>query len=210
MEFFDVINKRKTIRKYNLDIPPVEDVSRIIDAARLAPSATNRQNWQFIAVYNFGIKAKMVEAIANTYDELIEKARTDEQKSKLCAYKNYSMFLGAAPVVIVAVETPRLNSISEILEEMDIPADEISQMRPNSSVLSMGAALENISLAARALGYGTCWMCAPVMAYKKLKDALGISEENKIISLMTLGTPMDTSVSRPLKKSLDDVMKIIQ
>ena len=210
MEFFNVIDTRKTIRKYNMDIPPQEDIKRIIDAARLAPSATNRQNWQFIAIYNFELKTKMMDAIEDTYDTLIEKAQNDEQKAKLKAYKNYSMFLGAAPVVIAAIETPKQNTIDEILAELGIQEDEILKMHPDSSLLSMGAAIENISLAAHALGYGTCWMCAPVMAYKKLQEVLNIPAKNKIVSLITLGTPLDNNSSRPIKKSIEDIMKIIK
>ena len=210
MEFFDVINTRKTIRKYNLDTPPVEDIKRIIDAARLAPSATNRQNWQFIAIYNFELKTKMIEAIEETYNSLIEKANTEEQKSKLKTYKNYSMFLGAAPVVIAAIETPKQKFIEQTLSEMDFTQDEIAQMKPDSSILSLGAAIENISLAAHAMGYGTCWMCAPILAYKKLKEILNIPQENNLISLITLGSPFDSNTSRPLKKPLDDIMKIIK
>ena len=56
MEFFDVINTRKTIRKYKEEIPPLSDIKKIADAGRLAPSATNNQNWRFIAVFNKEIK----------------------------------------------------------------------------------------------------------------------------------------------------------
>ena len=52
MDFFETINTRKTIRKYKSDMPNMEDIKKIIDAARLAPSATNSQNWQFIVIKN--------------------------------------------------------------------------------------------------------------------------------------------------------------
>ena len=52
MDFFETINTRKTIRKYKPDMPDMDDVRKIIDAARVAPSATNSQNWQFIVIKN--------------------------------------------------------------------------------------------------------------------------------------------------------------
>ena len=50
--FFDLVEKRRAIRKYkNFDIPD-EDLKKILNAARLAPSAENSQPWRFIVVKN--------------------------------------------------------------------------------------------------------------------------------------------------------------
>ncbi len=50
MEFYEVINKRRSIRAYKKD--PVEDdkLSRILNAARLAPTAANKQPFSLIVV----------------------------------------------------------------------------------------------------------------------------------------------------------------
>ncbi len=56
---FEIIKNRRSIRKFkNI---PVEDkkILQIIEAARLAPSATNRQPWRFIAVKDKGMLAKI-------------------------------------------------------------------------------------------------------------------------------------------------------
>ena len=64
-EFFDVLNTRKTIRKYTNKIPPVEAIKIIADAGRQAPSATNTQNWEFIAIYDDTMKEKMAKCVEN-------------------------------------------------------------------------------------------------------------------------------------------------
>ena len=48
MEFFDLISNRYSVRAYQSD--PVEDekLAKILEAARLAPSAVNRQPWRFL------------------------------------------------------------------------------------------------------------------------------------------------------------------
>ena len=56
MDLFETISIRKTIRKYSNEQLPVEDIKRIINSARIAPSAVNAQNWKFIAIYNDDIK----------------------------------------------------------------------------------------------------------------------------------------------------------
>jgi len=50
MEFFETIQKRRTIRKYNGAPVPHEDLEKIVDAARLAASGMNTQPWTFIAI----------------------------------------------------------------------------------------------------------------------------------------------------------------
>ena len=63
MEFNDLIRKRKSIRKYDTS-KPVSDalVTKLLDAARLAPSACNLQPWHFIVVRDNNVKEKLKEA----------------------------------------------------------------------------------------------------------------------------------------------------
>ena len=48
MNVLDTIRKRRSIRKY--DSRPVEDekLNAVLEAASLAPTANNRQNWKFV------------------------------------------------------------------------------------------------------------------------------------------------------------------
>jgi nitroreductase len=48
--FFEVVEKRRAIRKYKQYDIPEEDLKKILEAARLAPSAENSQPWRFIFV----------------------------------------------------------------------------------------------------------------------------------------------------------------
>jgi nitroreductase len=50
MEFMDVVTKRRSIRRYKPE-PVADDVlNKILEAARIAPSAGHRQPWHFIVV----------------------------------------------------------------------------------------------------------------------------------------------------------------
>jgi nitroreductase len=59
MEFMDVVRKRKSVRKYKKDAVPKDMILKVLEAARLAPSAANRQPWHFIVVTDADTKAKM-------------------------------------------------------------------------------------------------------------------------------------------------------
>ena len=60
MEFYDVIQKRRSIRNYTPDKEIPQDVlNRILDAGRIAPSAANHQPWKFIVVKNRELRHKL-------------------------------------------------------------------------------------------------------------------------------------------------------
>jgi nitroreductase len=81
MEVFEAISKRKSIRKYQNKEVEGEKLDKILESARIAPSAANRQEWKFIVVKN-----------QETRDKLVEAA-------------NGQKFVGQAPVTIVACST---------------------------------------------------------------------------------------------------------
>ncbi len=209
MDFLDVINTRKTIRKYEDFNPPIEDIKRIIDSARLAPSATNTQNWKFIAIIDEGVKQKMLNVLENKYDEIASWKESEPIKNKILFYRNYSTFFASAPVVIAAVLYPKESYISDLYRAHGVTEEEFQEARPDSSLLSIGGAIENMSLTSHYLGYGTCWMCAPMVAAREFRKILNLEEDAKIVSLLTLGKPVEPSPAQPKKKSLEEIMEII-
>lgn len=50
MDLFEVIETRRSIRKFKPDLIPTQNLKRILEAGRLAPSGSNRQPWHFIVV----------------------------------------------------------------------------------------------------------------------------------------------------------------
>jgi len=61
MELFEAIKNRRSIRKYTDKKVPDNVLKRIIDAARWAPSATNKQDWRYIIVTDNKIKEEIVK-----------------------------------------------------------------------------------------------------------------------------------------------------
>lgn len=62
MEFFETIEKRRSVRKYTKSVVPDSVVEKAIDAALLAPNSSNLQPWEFYWVKNADKKQKLVEA----------------------------------------------------------------------------------------------------------------------------------------------------
>lgn len=62
MDVFEAIKKRRSVRSY-LDKPVEDDkLKKILEAARLAPSASNRQEWRFVVVKDKELRTELVRA----------------------------------------------------------------------------------------------------------------------------------------------------
>jgi nitroreductase len=79
MDVFEVIRDRRSVRKYRPKPVPDEKLEMILEAARLAPSAGNRQPWRFV---------------------LVQDA---ERKKAVATVANNQTFLGDAAIIVVAV-----------------------------------------------------------------------------------------------------------
>jgi nitroreductase len=73
MEVFDAIKTRRSIRKYKPEPIPDKKLRSILEAARLAPSAGNRQPWRFIVIQNTDRKKALAE-VADNQTFLIDAA----------------------------------------------------------------------------------------------------------------------------------------
>lgn len=87
---------------------------------------------------------------------------------------------------------------------------ELVRMRPMPSLLSIGASIENLLLAAHSLGYGACWLTAPICAYEGLEKLLNIEKPSKLVSFLCVGVPENNNVTPTPKKELDDIVSFIE
>lgn len=67
MKVLDVIQKRRSVRKYKEDPIPEKALLRVLEAARLAPSGKNFQPWKFIIVKDKALKEKLAQASAGQF-----------------------------------------------------------------------------------------------------------------------------------------------
>jgi len=62
MEVFEAIKKRRSVRAYQRKEIPEDILMKILESARLAPSAHNAQSWKFIVVRDEKTKEKLAQA----------------------------------------------------------------------------------------------------------------------------------------------------
>ncbi len=173
MELFEcvemVIKTRRSHRFY-LDKPVErEKLEKMIELAMWAPSAMNRQQWYFVVVAGERLK-KMINVIEKGYDYILPRLQRffAETPKVIEQTKRFFKNLGNAPAAIFAYYTPTGDDYSD--------------------VQSVSAAIQNMLLAAHAMGLGTCWMTGPVHVEDEINRALGV-EEKKLVAVVTVGYP---------------------
>lgn len=175
METRENILSRRSIRNYLPTPVSKEDLQEILEAGTWAPSAVNLQPWYFVAIQSKEELAKMSEIMERVANRLVPslKARFANAPAVVDETTTFVRNLGGAPVYILAFQ---------LKPDYENKADMIN--------LSIGAALENILLAAHDKGLATCWLTAPVetLVGDELRDMFAPGK-GSLVALVTLGYP---------------------
>lgn len=208
MDLFDAIAGRKSIRRFKDQAVPDEDIRKILDAGRLAPSANNTQPWSFLVIKDRETRKQMAGAVLDMVDKMIPFAEDEKQAQRLAAYKGtYYTFFEKAPVVIAVFMEGYDAGTDSLLARMGYPAEDIKRLRPAPGLQSVAAAVEHMLLATHALGYGACWMTGPLVAQEAFEKLLGYGKEKFIAALLPVGVPDEDPPARP-RKDLSELMKV--
>jgi nitroreductase len=170
--FIEIVRSRRSIRQCKPD--PVNDdiIAKVIEAAKWAPNGNNTQPWEIVVIKDKHLIQQMEELVGEGYEP------------------KFTQRFGA-PVMLVILGDPRL-----------------SDMYPRGFIreeilhASLSAAIENMLLAATALGLGGGdWKTVPPVGAIKVKDFLGIPQFYVLKALIPLGYPKG-DVKTPPKREI--------
>lgn len=192
MNVLEVIQKRRSIRKFKTTPLTSEQIKNLLEAARLAPSGCNVQPWRFIIVND------------------------TQSKTKLCEASFDQQFIKDAPIVIVCCSdlhswNESKEKTQELLNRTDINLGEKCEKalmdrvekatgdstheRIPSALLNVAIAIEHIVLTSVELGLGSCWV--RLFNEKKVKQILNLPEHIFVVALLPIGIPDEDPPARP-------------
>jgi len=197
MDFFEVVSKRRSVRRYTDEPVPEEHLRLMLDAARLAPSATNEQPWRFVVVRNRDLKQAMHDMVQAMLEAHIEAAESEERREHLRSMRFYATHFVRAPVVIAVLAHPWPGARPAPRQVFD------------PGLQSVAAAINQFVLAATALGYASCWSTSPVdFAGAELGALLGVTAPWYLVAVVSLGKAehVPAAVQR---KSLEEIAQFV-
>lgn len=211
MNKLDFIYKRHSVRKFKNQSVPLEDIKEIIKAAAYAPSGKNLQNWHFVIVRSKEKIEQMASLIEKKAYQMAAFLNEQELKKRFLKSLHYATLFKNAPVTILIYAGPYPITGEKVLKAIGAPEEEINQLLQSApGIQNIGAAIENLLLAAANMGYGTCWMTSPNFAGKELSELIGFKKEGYYLAAITpLGIPEESELTSPPRKPLEEIMTIL-
>jgi nitroreductase len=164
MDLFDAIDSRASSVRLADPAPTREHIMRIIRAGTRAPDHGRLSPWRFVV-----IEGDKRAVLGNAIAEAARIAKPDLNSEQLQRERDKAF---RAPVIIAV--TGKIHRAHKVPE--------------SDQILALGAAAENMFLAAHALGYGAMWKTGAPTTAPNVKAALGIAPEDPIVAYLYIGT----------------------
>ena len=191
MNTLDAIAARRSIRKFK-DSPLPEDLlQRILQAGAQAPSGKNRQPWRFVVVKE-DKRAEMVSVLRQGIEKV--KAQGDDVGSSPWS----ANVMEQAPVSVFVINPQGLPPWKK--HSVDQKFNDVVDIQ------SIGAAIQNMLLAAQDLGLGSLWICDVFYAYEDLMNWLG--EKGELIAAVSLGYADESPAAR-IRKPVSEIVRVV-
>jgi len=216
VELKDAIFARRSIRDFQTEPVPRELIKEILEAGIRAPSNSNRQPWEFLVITGEslkGLKLEIEEAMRSgrggarelkTWDDNWEMPEDGNRRATqlMRGLVESAMKAGIKAKDFIQSNFRFFNAPCVILVLMD-------KGYGYGSLVSIGAAIENILLRAYDLGLGTCWMMIPLEYDYVFRKRFNIPEKKYLVSVIAVGYPSDSKVNefRSARDSLENVVK---
>lgn len=198
-DFLNFLADRRSIRRFKPGRIEEELLRTVIEAARWAPSAHNRQPWRFVVVTDPEVKLHLAQAMAGRLRR-DRVADGDEEDVIAADVKRSVARLQQAAAVVVVFLT---------MESMDRYSDERrSRLEQVMAAQSTAMAGQNMLLMAHRLGLGACWVCAPLFADDEAINVLDCPPEWQPQGLIMLGWTHDVPAARE-RKSVEEISQWI-
>lgn len=157
-DLLKLMSGQSTVRHFKSDPIPEGYLEKILTAARWSPSGANAQPWDFIVVKDPELKNK----ISKIYVDTQRKAKKEDKEFPYGGEEELRKRFTVPPILIaVCADTRFLKAYPKV------------GSREQNFLISMGAVIQNMMLAANALGISLSWGTVDRLRRDQLRKLLG-------------------------------------
>lgn len=170
--FLDLVTRQRAHRAFEPEPVGEETIAFLIEAAVRAPSAENRQPWEFVVVRDADTRERIGELTAKAWDSGARSQSEKRLDADLLAEVDAGARGGisAAPVLIV------------------VCAD-TNRCHPATIGSSIFPAVQNLLLAATSLGLGSALTTLTTVLGDELSGLIGLPNHVRPVAVVPVGTP---------------------
>ena len=183
MDALEALTTRASPAGLTEPAPDAHALERMLRAAVRAPDHGRLRPWQFIIVEGAARAALgdvLADALRGREPGVAEAALAKERAKPM-----------RAPLIVVVA--------AKLREHRSVPAVE--------QIVAVGAAAQNILVAAHALGFGAFWRTGAPAYDDAVKGALGLRPEDAIVGFLYVGTPSGAQAPTPEPDVASRVMR---
>jgi nitroreductase len=189
-ELYEGLMTTRAMRRFTEEPVTDEEVERILAAAVQAPSGGNIQPYQFLVVTEPERRASIGAIYLRAYDRyepavLALFPPMEDPDAQRRHERNWAMSrrlaetIGSAPVMVLVL-APRISmTVRDADGDMDV----------GSVLASVYPAVQNLALAARSMGIGTCLTTVYRIHEAEVREVCGIPDRYDVVALLPLGRP---------------------
>ena len=156
MDLMEAIKERRSIRKYRSDPVPESSLQTVLEAVRWAPSWANTQCWEVVVIRDQKTKSDLTAALSKGNPSFA--SMTD------------------APMLLVLCGRKGTSGYYR---------GQVATVKGDWLMFDTGLAMQNLCLAAHALGLGT--VIIGLFDHKKVEEILGVPKEVEVVAMTPLG-----------------------
>ena len=210
LELFEAMRTQQSARGYTDEPVSEADVERILEAATWAPNAGNRQLWEFIVIRDAAVKQQVADLYRKSMTLLAGSLPRPADEPSGSESAEEPTLRGRVGETYVTASDPRTApramvrwSVNLAETMQDVPVlivvgydragmpyswDGIFKMFSEETVYTgVMPAVQNLMLAARGLGLGTCLTTVANVYEGKVKEVLGVPEAVQLVALIPVG-----------------------
>ncbi len=185
----DNIRARRTTPFTKVKPDPIaeEHVALLLEAANWAPTHRHTEPWRFTLFAGSG-RARLAQTLADTYKAVAGDAFTERKLEKALTRPMHTPVVAA--VVMQPAEPPAIPEYEEIL--------------------AVGCAVQNLHLAAQALGIGCAWSTPGYVNHPNIRALLGLRGSAKCFGFLYLGYLEEECQLRSVRKPIEEKIKWVR
>jgi coenzyme F420-0:L-glutamate ligase/coenzyme F420-1:gamma-L-glutamate ligase len=174
------LEARRSIRAFTDE--PVDDATldALVAAACIAPAPHHSRPWRFVTITTDASKRALAHGMGERWRADLAGDGVDAARIAELVDASHAKITGTPALVLACLTWDGLDRY---------PDEERRRAEWGMALLSLGAAVENLMLAAADAGLASCWVAAPIFCPLEARDALELPDEWRPQALVMVGRP---------------------
>ena len=174
------VEARRSIRAFLPEPVPRDVLDALVEAACLAPAPHHSRPWRFAVVDTPDAKDALARGMGARWRVDLEADGVAAARIDELIEKSYTKIADAPALVLGCLTWDGLDRY---------PDERRQRAEWGMALLSLGAAVENLMLAAADRGLASCWIASPIFCPEEARDALALPREWLPHAMVVLGRP---------------------